>query len=90
MPISREDFDSTAGIETMNNATLLSKMKSDLAYSTKDVQEMLGGISHGAALQRLKRLKEKGYVQEKRIKRNSFFVKVKEWEPEPETPAAEE
>lgn len=84
MPISRDQFESTVGVQSLSNKDLLKRMANDQAYSTKDVQAMLGGISHGATLQRLKRLVEKEYLEQKKIKRSTYFRKVKDWiEPEP-------
>lgn len=84
MPIDLKEYQAIQEKELKSNKILLDWMKPEQAYTTTEVQIFLG-IHHPAALQRLKRLQQIGYVEYKIIGKAKYWRKLKEWEEEVET-----
>ena len=85
MPINLGEYQNIKEKELKSNKTLLDWMKPQEAYTTTEVQVFLG-IHHPAALQRLKRLQQIGYVEYKIIGKAKYWRKIKEWEDVVEEP----
>ena len=83
MPIDLKEYQAIQEKELKSNKILLDWMKPEEAYTTTEVQVFLG-IHHPAALQRLKRLQQIGYVEYKIIGKAKYWRKLKEWEEEVE------
>ena len=83
MPIDLKEYQAIEEKQLKSNKTLLDWMKPEEAYTTTEVQEFLG-IHHPAALQRLKRLQQIGYVEYKIIGKAKYWRKLKEWQEEVE------
>ena len=78
MPIDLKEYRDIQEKELKSNKALLEWMDPKEAYTTTEVQEFLG-IHHPAALQRLKRLQQIGYVEYKIIGKAKYWRKLKEW-----------
>ncbi len=81
MPIPIKDYENLKSKRLKSNTELLLFMDKTQAYTTTDIEKFLG-IRHPATLQRLKRLKEKGYIEVKTQGKAYYWIKIKDWEPE--------
>tara|TARA_Y100001938_G_scaffold128710_1_gene182805 strand:- start:42951 stop:43319 length:369 start_codon:yes stop_codon:yes gene_type:complete len=78
MPIDLDDWMNIEERELKSNSMLLDWMRSDQAYTTTEVQTFLK-IHHPAALQRLKRLEQLGFVEFKTLGKTKYWRKIKDW-----------
>ena len=78
MPIDLDEWQNIEERELKSNAMLLDWMRNDQAYTTPEVQTFLK-IHHPAALQRLKRLEQLGFVEFKTLGKTKYWRKVKDW-----------
>lgn len=78
LPISIKDYNDLPAKVLKSNKELLDYMEKDKAYTTTDLQKFLN-IQHPAALSKLKKLKQKGYLELKISGKSHYWRKIQEW-----------
>ncbi len=78
MPIDLDEWNHIEERELKSNEELLLWMSPDQAYTTTEVQTFLK-IHHPAALQRLKRLEQLGFVEFKTLGKTKYWRKIQNW-----------
>jgi predicted HTH transcriptional regulator len=86
VPITEKEYNALPEKALKTNKELLEHMQDDLAYTTTDLQKFLN-IQHPAALSKLKKLKQLGYLELKVSGKSHYWKKIKDW-PEDEVQSA--
>jgi len=78
-PLNLDQWNKLPPKQYKTNRELLSFMKENQGYSTEELKNFLK-VRPPAALQRLKKLEEKGFVIKKKLtKGKGLWYKIKEW-----------
>ncbi len=78
MPITLREYEDLQEKTLKSNRELLEYMGDSKAWTTTELQKFLG-IQHPAALQRLKKLRQSGYLKLKIDGKTHYWHKEKDW-----------